>query len=134
MGTWAAFWRGFLVFGKSWRERKKRYQLYNFSVTTRDRVSGRSGRCIIYAKWNSEEVYLKNYRLSSKIRKDRRLQSWQLEKKLLNFPNREFLYRKSYSKFDAFWGLSINLVVFFEWSTLKPSIFVNFWWKSIFSK
>ena len=48
------------------------------------------------------------------------------KKKLLNFPNREFLYRKSYSKFDGFWGLLINLVVFFEWSTLKPSIFLNF--------
>ena len=34
-------------------------------------------------------------------------------KKLLNIQNTEFLYRKSYSKFDGFWWLSMILVVFF---------------------
>ena len=34
-------------------------------------------------------------------------------KKLLKFSNREFLYRKSYSKFDGFWGLLINIVLYF---------------------
>ena len=91
-----------------------------------------SGCHIIYVKSNSKEVYFWQKWFSSKIRQDRRLQSWPLEKKLLNFQNRDFLYRKSYSKFDAFWGLSINLVFFFEWSTLKSSIFANFWWKLIY--
>ena len=33
-------------------------------------------------------------------------------KKLLNFQNRDFLYVKSYSKFDRFLRLSLNLSVF----------------------
>ena len=63
---------------------------------------------------------------SIKNRKDRRLQSWPLEKRLLNFQKLDILYGKSYSKFDGFWRLSLNLVFFFESSTLKSSIFSIF--------
>ena len=57
--------------------------------------------------------------------------NYQLEKKtLLNLSIilriHHIYYRISYTKNHGF----ENLVVFFEWSTLKSSVFANFWWKS----
>ena len=53
------------------------------------------------------------------------------------FQNLDILYRKSYSKFDGFWWLSINLVVFLQihwnvWSvqlleSIVRRIFYRFW-------
>ena len=58
-------------------------------------------------------------------------------KKVMFFQNLDILYRKSYSKFDGFWWLSLNLVVFLQiprnmWSLqLQESIvrwiFYRFW-------
>ena len=97
--------------------------------------SGIYGCNIIYVKWNSEAICKKIYEFSSKIRKDRGLQSWLLwvlEKKLLKssiiIRIHQIYYRISCTKNQGF----ENLVVFFEWSTLKSSIFANFWWKSIY--
>ena len=85
---------------------------------------------IIYVKSNSEEVCKKYIDFPQKFAK---IEDFKVDhsKKLLNFQNTGFLYRKSYSKFDGFWWLSMILVVFFDWSNLKSSIFANFWWKSI---
>ena len=93
------------------------------------RVSGLSGWDIIYAKSNSKEFLFWKYRFSSKIHKDRRLQSWRLEK-TTKFPKPWIFYRKSYSKFDAFWGLSITLV---EIHGTRPLLLVRSTKKLIFS-
>ena len=65
---------------------------------------------IIYVKSNSEEVYKKIYWFSSKIRKDRGLQSWLLwvlGKKLLKssiiIRIHEIYYRISYTKNQGLW-------------------------------
>ena len=64
-----------------------RYASHDFSLTAMIFVSKLAQslwkRCIIYVKSNSEAIYKKIYGFSSKIRKDRGLQSWLLEKKLL---------------------------------------------------
>ena len=57
-------------------------------------------------------------------------------KKVVFFQNLDILYRKSYSKFDGFWWLSLNLVVFLQiprnmWSlqlqeSIVRRIFIDF--------
>ena len=100
-------------------------------LPSRDRVSGLSGWHIIYAKWNSDGICKKIHRISLKTRKDRILQSWPLEKKLLNLSImlriHEIYYRISFAKTHGF----EHLVVLFEWSTLKSSIFAIFLWKPL---
>ena len=88
-----------------------------FYINVSDRVSGLCGWDIIYAKSNFEAVYKKVFRDLFKKSSRNRLKKFTIRcicKKLLNFQNTGFLYRKSYSKFDGFWGLSIHLVVFFR--------------------
>ena len=44
--------------------------------------------------------------------------TFHIQKKVVFFQNLDISYRKSYSKFDEFWWLSVNLVVFYRYTEM----------------